>query len=198
MRNLLILFCIVMLVACSERPTQPTPSENNMEILDSYGNIEILSEIIDAAKDKYDVDVVRLWSRDTVTGKMNKLIETVRDPEANAWYLPDGNRFVPISYDSIPVASFVRVWRADPLQLIVSGCPDMRNVHSFFIDVTSHKAWWIPSNKGFMGETEEGFMIFGSYRYVPDYDISGRYTFIQVFNDSGEMVDSLSLEHHHY
>lgn len=38
-------------------------------------------------------------------------------------------------------------------------------------------------------------MVFRSYRYVSDHDIAGRYTFLQVFNDKGEMVDSLDLEH---
>lgn len=45
------------------------------------------------------------------------------------------------------------------------------------------------------GGTEEGYMVFRSYRYVSDPDIAGRYTFLQVFNDKGEMVDSLDLEH---
>lgn len=171
---------------------------NCTDLLDSYGNLEILSELIDPAKNEYDVDIVRLWSRDTETKSMNILFQTMRSPELSSWYLTDGNRFIPIPYDSIPMASFVKIWREKPLQLIVSGCPDMRNIYSFFIDVNANKAWFIPSNSGFIGETEEGYMIFSSYRYVKDAEIGGRYTFLQIFNESGEMVDSLSLEHHHY
>ena len=46
-----------------------------------------------------------------------------------------------------------------------------------------------------MGWTEEGYMVFRSYRYVSDPDIGGRYTLLQVFNDKGVMVDSLDLKH---
>ena len=80
-------------------------------------------------------------------------------------------------------------------QLIVEGCPDSRNEFSYFIDVPSRKAWYVPANSGYMGGTEEGYRVFRSYRYVSDPDIAGRYTFLQVFNDSGVMVDSLDLEH---
>ena len=42
---------------------------------------------------------------------------------------------------------------------------------------------------------EEGYMIFQSYRYVSDPDIAGRYTFLQIFDETGNLVDSLDLEH---
>lgn len=38
-------------------------------------------------------------------------------------------------------------------------------------------------------------MIFRSYRYVSDPEIAGRYTFLQIFNEEGVMVESLDLEH---
>ena len=203
----LMYICLAMLaisLGCSSKklpaPVQEiqTPVENHKEeVLYSFGNMEILSEIVDSAKDKFDVDVVRLWSRDTVTNKKEILLQTVRDKEVNAWYLPDGKKFIPIPFDSVPIASFVSVLNDNPLQMIVGGCPDMRNIHCFFIDVPSRKAWFIPANAGFLGETEEGFLIFNSYRYVSNPELGGRYTFIQIFNMEGELVDSLSLEHHH-
>lgn len=195
---LILLFMTLLFFGCKSYYPNKSSIDNCMEIMDSYGNLEILSEIIDSAKNEYDIDVVRLWSRDTESKSMNILFQTMRSSKLNSWYLPDGNRFVPIPYDSVPVVSFVKIWRKSPLQLIVSGCPDMRNIYSFFIDVNANKAWFIPSNNGFMGETEDGYMIFSSYRYVSDTEIGGRYTFLQIFNESGEMIDSLSLEHHHY
>lgn len=74
----------------------------------------------------------------------------------------------------------------------------MRNEFSYFIDVPSRKAWYVPANQGFIGTTsEEGYMMFQSYRYVSDPDIAGRYTFLQIFDDNGNMVDSHNLEHPH-
>lgn len=181
-------------IACT---TSSTKSEQ-WEILDSIYNIEILSEVLDSAKDEFDVDVVRLWSRNTETGETTQILQTVRDPESRGWYFADGKKFIPIPYDSVPVAQFAKIWSTNPLQLIVGGIPDMRNVYCYFIDVSSRKAFLVPANGGFYGETpEEGFMLFGSYRYVSDPEIGGRYTFFQIFNDEGELVDSLSLESHH-
>lgn len=107
----------------------------------------------------------------------------------------DGNKFYPVPIDSILVTSRVTIYNYDPLQLIVEGCPDMRNEFSYFIDVYKRKAWYVPANQGYIGSTsEEGYMIFQSYRYVSDPDIAGRYTFLQIFDETG-MVDSLDLEH---
>ena len=110
----------------------------------------------------------------------------------------DGNKFYPVPIDSILVTSRVTIYNYDPLQLIVEGCPDMRNEFSYFIDVDKRKAWYVPANQGYIGSTsEEGYMIFQSYRYVSDPDIAGRYTFLQIFDETGNMVDSLDLEHLH-
>lgn len=197
MKKILILVSMALAMAGCSTHNSSESVEENMNLMDSYNNFEVLSEIIDSAKNDNDVDVVRLWERNIEDGTMTKILETIRDSEVNAWYLPDGNKFIPISIDSIPVASSVKIWRDNPLQLIVSGCPDNRNIHSFFIDVALRKAWYVPANSDFMGETEEGYMVFSSYRYVSDPEIGGRYTFLQIFNDRGEMVDSLSLEHLH-
>lgn len=108
----------------------------------------------------------------------------------------DGDRFYPLPIDSILVTTRVKIYNNNPLQLIVEGCPDMRNEFSYFIDVPTRKAWYVPANQGYVGRTsEEGYMIFKSYRYVSDPEIAGRYTFLQVFDETGIMVDSLDLEH---
>ena len=110
--------------------------------------------------------------------------------------MADGDRFYPVPIDSILVTSRVKIYNYDPLQLIVEGCPDMRNEFSYFIDVDKRKAWYVPANQGYIGSTsEEGYMIFQSYRYVSDPDIAGRYTFLQIFGETGNLVDSLDLEH---
>ena len=79
----------------------------------------------------------------------------------------DGNKFFHVPIDSILVTSRVTIYNCDPLQLTVEGCTDMRCEFSYFIDVDKGKAWYVPANKGNIGSTsEEGYMIFQSYRYV--------------------------------
>lgn len=182
---------LILLTACSgPKPTK----EERKECISSLDSIEILREVVDSAKDEFDISEVALWVRNKYTGQETKLLKTVR-PDWHCWYMADGKDFYPVPIDSILVASRAYIHSVEPLQLIVEGCPDSRNEFSYFIDVPSRKAWYVPANSGYMGGTEEGYMVFRSYRYVSDPDIAGRYTFLQVFNDKGVMVDSLDLEH---
>lgn len=185
-------------ISCSEQhAAQLSPKESDKECVASIDSIEILREVVDSAKDEYDVAEVALWLRNKNTGDETKILQTVR-PDWHCWYMSDGTEFYPVPFDSLLVASRVYIYNLEPLQLIVEGCPDCRNEFSYFIDVPSRKAWYVPANQGYVGKTsEEGYMIFQSYRYVSDPDIAGRYTFLQLFDETGDMVDSLDLEHLH-
>lgn len=186
---------ILLSISCSEQHTaQRSPKESDKECVASIDSIEILREVVDSAKDEYDVAEVALWIRNKNTGAETKILQTVRQ-DWHCWYMSDGTEFYPVPLDSLHIASKVYIHNLEPLQLIVEGCPDCRNEFSYFVDVPSRKAWYVPANSGFLGGTEEGYMIFRSYRYVSDLDIAGRYTFLQVFDETGCMVDSLNLEH---
>lgn len=201
MTKRLLTFFLPLLVVLAMHPgSKPAPQtvpERPTTVLDEDEYYAILREVVDSAKDEYDVDVVALWIKDQKTGAHTKLLQTVR-PDWGAWYVADGKNFIPAPIDSIPSIYTAHIYSWSPLGLrsiIVEGCHDMRNVYSYFIDVPSRKAWYVPANSGYLGETGlEGYMVFQSYRYGPD-GIGGRYTFLHVFNDEGEMVDSLSLEH---
>lgn len=165
------------------------------EILAENDSVQILSEIVDSVKDEYDVPVTALWIRSKSDGSEKKLLQTVR-PDWFCWYMSDGDKWIDVPIDSITAISRVYIINDNPLQLIVEGVPDCRNIFSHFIDVDSRTAKYIQANSGFMGTTiEEGYLVFRSYRLVSDPDIAGRYTFIQVFDEDGVMVDSLDLEH---
>lgn len=186
---------MLLLIGCSEKPSaNQTKKKNVKECLASIDSIEILREIVDFAKDDFDIAEVALWLRNKKTGEETKILQTVR-PDWHCWYMSDGTEFCPVPFDSLLVASRVHIHNLEPLQLIVEGCPDCRNEFSYFVDVTARKAWYVPANSGYLGSTEEGYMIFRSYRYVSDPEIAGRYTFLQVFDENGCMVDSLDLEH---
>lgn len=197
MTKRLLIFVLPLLVVLAMHscgtPTPKTPPERPKTVLAEDDSYEILREVVDSAEDQYDVDVVALWVKDQKTGTQTKLLQTVR-PNGGAWYVDDGKNFIPAPIDSINAIYNAYIYSQDPLRIIVEGCPDMRNIYSYFIDVPARKAWYVPANSGYLVTTDyEGYMIFQSYRYGPD-GIGGRYTFLQVFNDEGEMVDSLSLE----
>lgn len=174
--------------------TEFNHSVTDKEIIAENDSVAILYQVVASAKDEYDIPEVAIWIKNKTTKQETKLYQTIR-PDGHCWYMGDGNKFYPVTIDSILVTSKAAIYNDDPLQLIVEGCPDMRNEFSYFVDVPSRKAWYVPANSGYLGGTEEGYMIFRSYRYVSDPDIAGRYTFLQVFDETGSMVDSLDLEH---
>ena len=192
--TILVIVMAIIMYGCQQVDKQITPDKMIMAENDS---IAILCQVVDSAKDEYDIPEVAIWIKNKTTKQETKLYQTIR-PDWHCWYMGDGTSFIPVPIDSIPVTSTVSIYCDDPLQLIVEGCPDMRNEFSYFIDVPSRQAWYVPANQGYIGSTlQEGYMIFQSYRYVSDPDIAGRYTFLQLFDETGNMVDSLDLEHLH-
>lgn len=115
---------------------QSTPVSKS--VLCETDNIEILRQVVDPAKDEYDIDVVALWLRDKNTGKETKLLQTTR-PDWRYWHMSDSKNFYPVSYDSLFVASIAYIYNSDPLQIIVEGSPDFRNEFSYFIDIANKK-----------------------------------------------------------
>lgn len=196
-KTLIIFICALMLWSCNQRNSANdahSGCDSDKELVVENDSVALFIQVVDSAKDEYDIPEVALWIKNKSTNTETKLYQTVR-PDWHCWYMPDGDKFLPVPIDSISTTRRVFIYNYDPLQLIVQGCPDCRNEFNYFIDVDSRKAWYVPANSGYMGTTEEGYMVFRSYRYVSDPDIAGRYTFLQVFNDKGVMVDSLDLEH---
>lgn len=195
MRKLLyfvgVIISVISLWGCKNPGETQT---NKLEILAENDNVQILREVVDSAKDEFDVPVIALWIRNKSNGDEKKLLQTVR-PDWHCWYMSDGDHWIDVPIDSITALSRAYIINDNPLQLIVEGVPDSRNEFSYFIDVDNRIAKYIPANSGFLGGTEESYLIFRSYRYVSDPDIAGRYTFLQVFDKDGIMVDSLDLEH---
>lgn len=196
-KALILFICALVSWSCNQRNSSNGGNadwNSGKELVAENDSVALYIQIVDSAKDEYDIPEVALWIKNKSTKEATKLYQTIR-PDWHCWYMPDGDRFLPVPIDSILTTRRVFIYNYDPLQLIVQGCPDCRNEFNYFIDVDSRKAWYVPANSGYMGGTEEGYMVFRSYRYVSDPDIAGRYTFLQVFNDKGEMVDSLDLEH---
>lgn len=190
--TILVIVMSMIIYGCQQVDKKITTDKS---IVAENDSVAILYQVVDSAKDEYDIPEVAIWIKNKTTEQETKLYQTIR-PDWHCWYMGDGDRFYPLPIDSILVTTRVKIYNNNPLQLIVEGCPDMRNEFSYFIDVPTRKAWYVPANQGYVGSTsEEGYMIFQSYRYVSDPEIAGRYTFLQVFDETGIMVDSLDLEH---
>ena len=190
----IISILLILLWGCSKSP-KDIAGDDNKKLLTQTDSIALYRELVSPANDEYDIPECALFVKNRTTGIETEILRTVR-PDWYCWYMPDGNEFVEVPIDSILALSRAYIWNEKPLQIIVEGCPDMRNEFSYFVDVDNRKAWFVPSNQGYIGSSsEEGYMIFQSYRYVSDPDIAGRYTFLQVFSQDGKMVDSLDLEH---
>lgn len=190
--TILVIVMSMIIYGCQQVDKKITTDKS---IVAENDSVAILYQVVDPAKDEYDIPEVAIWIKNKTTEQETKLYQTIR-PDWHCWYMGDGDRFYPLPIDSILVTTKVKIYNNNPLQLIVEGCPDMRNEFSYFIDVPTRKAWYVPANQGYVGRTsEEGYMIFQSYRYVSDPEIAGRYTFLQVFDETGIMVDSLDLEH---
>jgi hypothetical protein len=149
---------------------------------------------IQEAKDEFSPDIVEVWVEDRIAKTSQKLLTTVH-PERASWYMPDGKDMIKVPIDSITAISRVHIIKEEPLQLLVSGVPDVRNTFSHIIDVAERRAWFVPANNGLLGITpEEGYLVFSSYRYVSG--IGGRYSYLQIYDlYSREMVASLDLDY---
>ena len=120
---------MLLLIGCSGKPSsQQSVKENDKECVASIDGIEILREVVDSAKDEYDIAEVALWLRNKDTGAETKILQTVR-PDWHCWYMSDGTEFYPVPFDSLLVASRVYIHNIEPLQLIV-GVPTVEmNFH---------------------------------------------------------------------
>lgn len=59
---------MLMLIGCSEKPSAQQPvKESVKECVASIDGIEILREVVDSAKDEYDIAEVALWLRNKNT-----------------------------------------------------------------------------------------------------------------------------------
>ncbi len=189
---------IMTLIMCGCQKEKNDMATNKI-LLAENDSVAILYQAVDSTKteygiSEYDIMEVAIWIKNKTTKQETKLCQTKR-------CLHKGNekkRFYPVPIDSVHIPSRVTIYNDDPLQLIVEGYPDMLHVCSYFIDVPTRKAWYIPANQGYVGKTlEEGYMIFQSSRHFSDPDLAGHYTLLQIFDITGNMIDSLDFEHLH-
>ena len=190
-KRLLILFLPLLVVLAmypGSKPTPRTAPERPTTVMDEDERYAILrEEIVDTLNDDY---TTILWVKNKETGTMEKLLQCVPSSES---FLPDtvGKKFIPAPIDSLPPICTAHIRYDDPLTIIVEELTSMSRL-CYYIDIPSRKAWYVPANLGYIGDAASGDMIFQSFGFAPT---GGRFIYLQIFNDEGEMIDSISLEH---
>lgn len=156
-KALILFICALVSWSCNQRNSSNGGNadwNSGKELVAENDSVALYIQIVDSAKDEYDIPEVALWIKNKSTKEATKLYQTIR-PDWHCWYMPDGDRFLPVPIDSILTTRRVFIYNYDPLQLIVQGCPDCRNEFNYFIDVDSRKAWYVPANSGYMGELKK-------------------------------------------
>lgn len=193
----LLLMCITAFIACGNTAknvneysgipsTAKVVAENEDYVV--FLNDEGTEEDIEGLP---SVKQVSLWTY----GKSQKTAKKIllSHPHANcSWFSRKNSVRIPL--DSIPTISKVSIlsWSGEPLKLLVEGSPDFRNLQSFIINEDSPQAICLPSNRGFIGITEEEFyLIMQSYAY---YKQGGRYNIIEVYDDTGKRINSMAAK----
>lgn len=100
--------------------------------------------------------------------------------------------------DTIPTIQRVTIisYPDENLKLLVEGCCDYRNVESFIVELGKKEAICLPTNRGFIGLSEENnFLIMQSYHYYP---CGGRYNRIEAFDCKGKRICSMNAKLEEY
>lgn len=90
--------------------------------------------------------------------------------------------------DTIPTIQRVTIisYPEENLKLLVEGSRDYRNVESFIVELGKKDAIYLPTNRGFIGFSEEdNLLIMQSYHYYP---CGGRYNRIEAFDCEGKRI----------
>ena len=96
--------------------------------------------------------------------------------------------------DTIPTIQRVTIisYPDENLKLLVEGSRDYRNVESFTVELGKKEAIYLPTNRGFIGFSEENhFLIMQSYQY---YSCGGRYNRIEAFDCEGKRICSMDAK----
>ena len=196
MRHLLFM-CITAFIACgntenNENEYSGIPSTAQV-VAENEDYLVFLNDeaIGDSIEGLPPIKQVSLWSYGKIQKSAKKIL--LSHPHADcSWFSMKHSASIPL--DSIPTISKVIIlsWNGEPLKLLVEGSPDYRNVQSFIINEDSAQAICLPTNRGFIGMTEEEYLlIMQSYAY---YKEGGRYNIIEVYDDMGNRINSMEAK----
>ena len=131
------------------------------------------------------LEQVSLWAYDKQKQKSEMMLLTHLDT--------DGSRYNTTESFSMPADTIPTIQRViiisypeENLKLLVEGSRDYRNVESFVVELGKKDAIYLPTNRGFIGFSEEdNLLIMQSYHYYP---CGGRYNRIEAFDCEGKRI----------
>lgn len=134
------------------------------------------------------LEQVSLWAYDKQRKEAEMMLLTHLDT--------DGSRYNTTESFSMPADTVPTIQRVviisypdENLKLLVEGCRDYRNVNSFIGELGKKEAIYIPTNRGFIGFSEENhLLVMQSYDYYP---CGGRYNRIEAFDCEGKRICSM-------
>ena len=154
-----------------------------------FTNIEAYDDCV--IGDLPPIKQVSLWAYDKQQQKAEMMLLTHFNTDGSR-YNTDESFTMPA--DTIPTIQKVTIvsYPQDNLKLLVEGCRDYRNVESFIVELGKKEAIYLPSNRGFVGFTEEeNLLIMQSYEY---YSCGGRYNTLLVYSNKGELICSMEVK----
>ena len=141
------------------------------------------------------LEQVSLWAFDKQKQKLEMMLLTHLDTDGSRY---DTTESFTMPVDTIPTIQKVIIisYPEENLKLLVEGCPDYRNVYSFIVELGKKEAIYLPTNRGFIGFSEEDYLlIMQSYHYYP---CGGRYNRIEAFDWEGKRICSMDAKIEEY
>lgn len=190
-RTFLAALTICIATAASAAIPAGLPANAQLSAKSPYYEIYIQS--IQEADEEDQASVVAIWVKDLRNKTVKKLFTTNPLTEPRWADMKDGNA-VSVPLNSIASAEKVFFVPYDVHTIIVQGCPDLRNVWSYIINLEKQTAKQLCSTSGLVGFSNEAcYIIMESYRYNTDPEVGGRFPVLKVFDQQGKFIKELEL-----
>ena len=196
MRNIILWICIVLSFAVwlscnrSSMDYKGIPASAKLVAEDAHYAVFTNVEAYDTVTigDWPPLEQVSLWAYDKQRQEAEMMLLTHLDTDGSRYNTTES---FSMPADTIPTIQRVTIisYPDENLKLLVEGCRDYRNVKSFVVELGKKEAIFLPTNRGFIGISEENqLLVMQSYDYYP---CGGRYNRIEAFDCEGKRICSM-------
>lgn len=205
MKTILCLFLALLLMGCNAKNAKTSigdsmnraqmadtkaadePADNvslpaTATLADQNGDFQLFLNVEEAASEDAVAQVTSVWLVNKKTGVVRKLL--VSNPDADLqWEKMKDNNAITVPIEQVAAADKACFVPGDEGVILVEGCPEARNIWTYFIDVNRMTAKQFPSTEGLIRFDENNrLVVLGSYRY---HDEGGRYSVEKTFSYDG-------------
>ena len=153
-----------------------------------FTNVEGYEDSTRFAPHDPPLEQVSLWAYDKREQKAERMMLSHLHTRGDRYNTTESFRMPADSIETIHKVVIIS-FPEEPLTVLVEACTDYRNRHSFILTLGDDEAICLPTNRGFIGFSEEDdFLIMQSYEY---YDCGGRYNRIEAFDWKGKRICSM-------